>query len=75
MSLTFSSSARPTRSGHQRAQAGDGEEGGVAAAEPGKQRARAERRTERAHRQKHEGQEQSQSKRAKHVREMLHMSP
>lgn len=49
-------SAGPAGSGHQGAQAGDGEEGGVSAAEPGGQGERAERRTEGALRQKHQGQ-------------------
>lgn len=53
-------SAWPTGRGHQRAQAGAGEEGGVSAAEPGSQRERAEGRTEGAHWQKHEGQSSEQ---------------
>lgn len=52
------SSARPAGRGHQRAQAGDGEEGGGPAAEIGGQRDRAERRTEGEHEQKHKGQDQ-----------------
>lgn len=51
------SSAWPTGCGHQRTQAGDGEEGGVFAAEPGSPRARAERHTEGSVRQKQAGQE------------------
>lgn len=52
------SSARPAGRGHQRAQAGDGEEGGGPAAENGGQRDGAERRTEGEHEQKHKGQDQ-----------------
>lgn len=54
----FVFSARPAGRGHQRTQAGDGEEGGVPAAEPGRQRQRAEGHTQGTHRQKREGQEE-----------------
>lgn len=58
LSLCFVwSSARPARLSHQRAQAGDGEEGGGPAAEPGDQRGGAERRTEGEREQKHKGQD------------------